>query len=416
MHWLGNEFSDEMDAFIGINKAGNWDEFKRSVQKFNIPGQNFIYADKDGNIGYVFGGAIPLRENNASTFVFDGTTSQNDWKGFVNKVELPFLFNPSENFIASANNKTDGNFKYHVSNLWEPPSRIERITELVTSNTSHSSKDFQIYQMDVTSPYARQLVPFIVDAFEGIEITDENLNRSLELLSEWNFELNKFSQTPAIYLTFFDKLLKNTYSDEMGNDLYNQYVFLANIPYRNILELLAKPSSIWFDDIKTSKRERRDDIIRKSLADALSELENSIGIDIKDWQWGKLHQVKFKHPFSGEVGLLEGIIDIGPYRVGGDGTTIFNTEYTFSESIDEFPIFQHEPFENDLGPSMRFIYDFAHPEDFYLILTTGQSGNVMSDHYNDMTDLWLTGSYMKISTDESTIKNSGNKLLRLINR
>ena len=68
MRWLGNEFSDELSAFIGINKAKNWNEFKTSVQKFNVPGQNFIYGDREGNIGYIFGGALPLRENNTPTF------------------------------------------------------------------------------------------------------------------------------------------------------------------------------------------------------------------------------------------------------------------------------------------------------------------------------------------------------------
>ncbi len=106
-------------------------------------------------------------------------------------------------------------------------------------------------------------------------------------------------------------------------------------------------------------------------------------------------------------------IDIGPYEVGGDGTTIFNTEYSFSESIEMYPVFRHDVFENDLGPSMRFIYDFSKPYEFFLILTTGQSGNVMSDHYADMSLMWLTGKYMKISTDKIQIKKAPNKLLVL---
>ena len=111
--------------------------------------------------------------------------------------------------------------------------------------------------------------------------------------------------------------------------------------------------------------------------------------------------------------MLDKYINIGPFEVGGDGTTIFNTEYSFSNSIDEYPVFRHDLFENDLGPSMRYIYDFNNSDEFYLILTTGQSGNVMSDHYSDMAIPWLNGKYMKISTDENKIKNSNNKLLIL---
>jgi penicillin G amidase len=417
MRWVGNEFSDETNAFLQINKAQNWKEFKIAVQKFNVPGQNFVYGDKEGNIGYVFGGALPIRNTsgtNSTTFVFDGTKSDSDWKGFVNKDKLPMLYNPAQNFIASANNKTIKDYKYHISNLWEPSSRIDRILELLNSKEKHSVKDFMKYQMDIISPYARVIVKYILDAFNGIKVTDDHLKLSLKLLEEWNFKLDKFSQAPSIYLTTFKFLLDNIFLDEMGDDLFNQYVFLANVPYRSVLQLLENPSSVWWDNINTQQIENREKIIRKSVADALTYLEETVGNKVQDWQWGRLHKVKFKHPFSGNFSLLDKLINIGPYEIGGDGTTILNTEYPFSASIEEYPMFRHKPFENNLGPSMRFIYDFNLSDEFYLILTTGQSGNVMSDHYNDMSLLWLQGRYMKISTDEDVIKKSSNKLLKLI--
>jgi penicillin amidase len=414
MRWLGNEFSDEMDAFLKINKAKNWSEFKSAVEKFDIPGQNFVYADSVGNIGYIFGGALPIRPNNATTFVYDGSTSKSDWKGFVPRNELPYLFNPSANFIATANNKVIKDFKYHITNLWEPSSRIERITELLQSRNKHSAEDYMQYQSDVFSLYAKSVVPYILYAFEKVDIKDKNLSQSLQLLREWNFKMDKYQQAPAIFLTFFDKLMKNIYADEMGEDLFNQYVFLANVPYRNILELLENPYSVWYDEVKKSERKTRDDVIRQSFADALDELERTVSKDYKDWQWGRLHTVTFKHAFSGASGLLDDVINIGPYEISGDGTTIFNSEYAFSESIEKYPLFRHDPFDCELGPSMRFIYDFAKPDEFYLILTTGQSGNIFSDHYNDQTQLFLSGKYMKIKTEEVLIKKPINSLLRLL--
>jgi penicillin amidase len=414
MHWLGNEFSDEMDAFLKINRARNWKEFKSAVEKFDIPGQNFVYADKEGNIGYAFGGAVPIRNTNSTTFLFDGTTSKNDWKGFVPRNELPYLFNPSSNFIATANNKVVKDFKYHITNLWEPSSRIERITELLQKKNKHSVEDYMSYQSDITSPYVKVIVQYIFNAFESVEVKDKNLNKSLQLLREWNYEMDKYQQAPAIFLTFYDKLMINIYEDEMGEDLFNQYVFLANVPYRNVLEILEKPNSIWFDNTTTNVIETRDDIIRKSFADALNDLEQKIGNNIEDWQWGRLHTVTFKHAFSGTSGLLDKLIDIGPFEISGDGTTIFNTEYAFSESIEKYPLFRHNPFDCELGPSMRFIYDFANPDEFYLILTTGQSGNILSDHYKDMTNLFLSGKYMKVRTDENSIVNPKNTLLKLL--
>lgn len=410
MRWSGNEFSDEMLGFYKINKAKNWNEFRDGVKYFGIPGQNFVYADAQGNIGYIMGARIPLRISNNPTLVFDGTTTENDWKGFVATEEIPAILNPAENFIASANNKTLKNFKYHISNLWEPSSRIDRIRELLTSKQKQSINDFKKYQMDQISPYAKTITAYASKAFEGIKVKDKNLNTALDLLHKWDFDFDKYSQTPAIYSVFLKYLLKNIYHDEMGGDLYNRFVFLANVPYRSLLQILEKPESVWLDDIKTSKRETREEIIRKSLADALTDLEENFGKDLTNWQWGRMHKVTFKHAFSGNFSLLDKYINIGPNEIGGDGTTLFNTEYPFAESIEKFAMFRHDEFDNVLGPSMRFIYDFANPDEFYLILTTGQSGNVMSDNYRDQNSLWLNGKYMKIRTDEISIRKNKSLL------
>ncbi|MBP9582794.1 MAG: penicillin acylase family protein, partial [Ignavibacterium sp.] len=258
------------------------------------------------------------------------------------------------------------------------------------------------------------IVPYILKSFEGIKVKDKNLNTSLELFEKWDFDLNKYSQTPAIYAVFLKYLLKNIYYDEMGDDLYNRFVFLANVPYRSLLQILEKPNSNWFDDMNTKKRETREEIIRKSLADALTYLEEKNGKDLTNWQWGRMHKVTFKHAFSGNFSLLDKYINIGPNEVGGDGTTIDNTEYPFAKSIEEYSMFRHDEFDNVLGPSMRFVYDFVNPDEFYLILTTGQSGNVMSDNYRDQTPLWLNGKYMKIRTDETSIRKNSKYLLKFI--
>ncbi|HEY6907248.1 MAG TPA: penicillin acylase family protein, partial [Ignavibacteriaceae bacterium] len=378
---------------------------REAFSTYGVPGQNFVYGDNKGNIGYMFGGKLPLRENQNPTFVFDGTNSKYDWKGYVPAGEIPYIFNPPDNYIASANNKTLKDFKYHISNLWEPPSRIDRITRLLQSKPKHNAADYMEYQMDIVSPYARELTGYILNAFQNIKINDPNLKLAIQLFENWNFEMDQYSQVPSIYTVFFNHLLQNIYLAKMGHDLYNEFLFTTNVPYRSVMQLLEKPDSWWFDDPATPHIESRDEVIRKSLADALTDLENKFGNDAQQWQWGKMHHAIFKHAFSGVSSIVDRIIDIGPFEIGGDGTTIFNTEYPFYESIDKFPRFKHSEFENDLGPSMRYIYDFSRPDEFYMILTTGESGNVMSDHYSDMSDMWLRGGYLKIKTDDTSIRN-----------
>src|SRR5690554_4091438 len=412
MKWVGNEMTQEVNAFYLLNKAENWNEFKDAVSLFAVPGQNFVYADKSGNIGYVFGGKLPLREQSSPTFVFDGTTDKYDWKGYVNRNDIPAIFNPSNHFIATANNKVLKNFKYHISNLWEPSSRIKRITQLLSAKNKHSSDDFKNYQMDQVSPYAKVITDYILSAFENIKVTDKNISLTLELFKDCNYEMNDFSQVPAIYSVFITQLLKNIYHDELNDKLFSQYVFVGSVAYRSVEKILNEPYHSWFDNINTPEFENRDDIIRKSLVDALLYLENQFGKDVKGWQWGKLHTVTHKHMFSGQFSLLDKYLELGPHPVGGDGTTLFNTEYPFHEPLGNYPRFNHKKFDDILGPSMRYIYDFAKPDEFYLILTTGQSGNLMSDHYKDMANMWLHGKYMKIRTDEELIRKN-KKLLRL---
>jgi penicillin amidase len=270
--------------------------------------------------------------------------------------------------------------------------------------------------MDITSPYAEKVVKHILASFENVKVVDANLSSTLQMFEQWDFEMNEFSQIPTIYVLFLDHFLRNTLLDEMGSDLFNEYVFIANVPYRIVLRLLLDSTNSWFDDISTPKIETKNEIIRKSLSDALNDLEKNYGKDIKNWQWGNLHRVTFKHAFSGASRLIDKFINIGPFNVGGDGTTLFNTEYAFSEGIKDYPLFDHERFDNVLGPTMRYIFDFAKPDEFYMILTTGQSGNFMSDHYSDMSELWLRGKYVTVRTDDKSIKNTKNDLLEIIKK
>ena len=412
MRWTGNDYSDELFAFYKINKAKNWNDFKSAVHMFNVPGQNFVYGDKNGNIGYAFGAKLPIRSSNSPTFIYDGTTDRYDWKGFVPEGELPSLYNPPQNYIASANNKTVREFKYHISNLWEPSSRISRITQLLNSKNKLSVDDYKNMQMDQVSPYAEKITGYILNAFKNRKVTDKNLIQVLDLFGDWNYDMNEESQVPSVYVMYFKYLLKNIYYDKMGHDLFNEFVFMANIPYRSVMQVLNDSTSSWWDNPKTPQIETRDEIIRKSLVEAITELEVKFGTDVTMWQWGNLHKVTFKHAFSGFSSMLDNYINIGPFSIGGDGTTIFNTEYPFMEGIKKYPRFDHKDFENDVGPSMRYIFDFAKPNEFNLILTTGESGNLMSSHFRDMSQMWLRGGYMKIRTDEASMRKN-KQLLKI---
>ncbi|MDX1700362.1 MAG: penicillin acylase family protein [Melioribacteraceae bacterium] len=403
MRWSGFDPSNELLAFYKINTSKNWKDFEEGLSLFHSPGQNFIYADIEGNIGYIAGVKLPKRKYNSSSFVYDGASSEYEWDEFIPFDQNPAIKNPSVDFLASANNKVIEDYPYHISNIWEPISRISRIVELIESKEKHSVDDFKEYQNDFYSHYAKEIVPYISNALKGRDLSSDNAKIALKILNQWDFVMSDESQVAAIYAVIYQELLRNIFMDEMGEAMFNEYVFLANVPLRVVLKLLHENKSNWFDDINTSSIENRDDIIERSFYDALDYLENEIDDDIKFWQWGKLHTITFEHFFHGKISLLDKLLDIGPFTIGGDGTTVFNSEYYFSE-----------PFDCKLGPSMRFIYDFSDPNKFEFVLPTGQSGHFFSEHYNDMTSLWLNGEYISINTNIDTVKSKNYKLLRLI--
>jgi penicillin amidase len=193
------------------------------------------------------------------------------------------------------------------------------------------------------------------------------------------------SQTPTIFNEFLLKLMRNIFLDEMGEELFNEYIFVANVPYRKVSELLNEKNSEWWDDILTDSVENRDEIIRQSLVETLESLEGKLGKDIAFWQWMELHTVTFKHMFSNSSPMLANLLNIGPFPIGGDATTIFNTEYSFTK-----------------------------PDELNFILPTGQSGYFMSEHYSDMTKSWINGKYLKVNINTSDIANRNYELLRLL--
>lgn len=401
MKWTGFEMSDELLGIYFVNTARDWQSFLKGVKEFSVPGQNFVYADAKGNIGYKPGVRLPKRNFNNPTLPVPGWTGENEWQGFIPFDDLPVLYNPPQGFVATANNKTTNAVSYHISNLWEPPSRIERIREFLQSKNNLDASDFKRLQNDYYSHFAKEMMPFILNAYKGLRIQDRRLETALNYFRNWNFVYSKDDVPTTIFEVFFNHLIKNIYLDEMGENLFQQYIFLANIPYRVTMKLLSDSTSVWFDNVATESVETRNDIIRQSLTDALKDLSQRLGEDIREWRWGRLHTLTLRHPFGG-IKVLEPIFNIGPMEVGGSGTTVNNGEYHLTS-----------PYEMTLGPSMRKIVDFGNVNSALSVIPSGQSGQPMHDHYSDQAPLWKNGEYHTLPLDEQVIDQQSKNILYL---
>ncbi len=402
MRWTGLDVSNELYGFYLMNKASTPAEFEQGVKEIGVPGQSVVYADTKGNIAYWTSGRIPIRGKHLPMVPMAGWTGENEWQGFIPFDRMPKRLNPREGFIASANQRiADNAYPYYISTLWEPPSRIERISQLLRSAEKFTVEDFKAFQQDLYSPYARDLVAALLVVYKDTSNADHETSEALNYLRNWDYRFTQTDIATTIFNSFFVHLLRNTYEDEMGEDVFHDFVFFAAIPYRVTGQLLASDSSSWFDNVKTEHVETKDDILRASLADALSELRTSLGMEMKNWRWGTIHTVTFKHPF-GSRKPLDNIFNIGPFPLSGGGTTVNRSEYKFTS-----------PYSVAVGASVREIVDLAHPDEAFMVITSGQSGQPLNQHYDDQTPLWLNGGYHQVTIDWDNIRRQHWQLLTL---
>jgi len=408
--WTGYEISDEVKALYEINFSKNWNDFKSALKNFGLPASNFTYADTMGNIGYHAAGYVPIRKNSGTEYgLLYPSGGEVEWSGFINFDELPQTFNPRDSFIVTANNKPVKDYKYYISNLYEPPYRAERIETLLKSRNNFNAGEFKLMQSDIQSLQAKEYCKYIFEAFkDSLSLsTDEKLY--LKLFKNWDYSLSNFSIQASIICEFELQLYKNLYLDKLGEELFRDYLFINNVAVRNTSRILKDEKNWLFDFQNTPRKiETRDEMIKKTFHDAIESLKNKFGTaDYTKWNWGEIHKVVMKHPF-GDVSALSDIVNIGPYEIGGSGTTVANSEYSFIKSLNS------KEFESNLGQSLKYVTDLSDMRTYFSVIPTGQSGQPLHNNYRDQSRIWLNGEYKTISTDINEITKGNYKTLYLI--
>ncbi|MCG3118784.1 MAG: Acyl-homoserine lactone acylase QuiP [bacterium] len=411
MRWTGFENTDEMRATHGLLRAKSWDEFLQAMRHFQVPNQNVIYADVAGNIGYYSCGLVPIRRDGKGYLPYRGWENAGDWIGMIPFEQMPHVYNPPQNFVATANNLIAGkNFPYYLSNAWEPASRIERITELLQENGKANVKTFQRMQSDVVSVHARRMVPELLKLLDQAVapdsaktstpiLTDEEKN-ARQLLSTWEFDETPDSVPAALFEVWTQEFLLATIKDELGDTLFNAYAAWSTLGTRALEYLVQHPESPWFDQRDTPNVEAAPEIALASFRQMLQYLRTQRGEIMSDWQWGKIHQLTLQHTL-GKHELLQHVFNIGPFAAGGSANTINKGEYLLTA-----------PYALNAGPSVRLIVDLADPETSWSVIPGGQSGQLFSPYHHDQLSLWLQGKYRTVSMRREAIAaNNKNTLV-----
>ncbi len=391
MRWTGYEMDDQIGTFLRLDRARSWDEFVKALSGFTVPGQNFVYADVKGHIGYVCAARLPQRGRGRGLLPVPGWEPGAGWSGFVPFDALPRQLDPPEGFVASANNKVGSDAApYTIGELWEPSSRIRRLRAMLgATGARFDVRAFEQLQNDTYSQYAKDLAPLVEAAFADSVVGKENAEKVRPYLRNWQYRFDRSDIATSIYQVFLNHLLRNIYLDEMGEEIFHDWCMLVNIPLRVTMRLLREEPSPWFDDVRTPQAETRDMIIARSARETLADLTARLGPATREWRWESLHMVTLRHPF-GMQKPLDRLFDIGPFPYPGGSTSMMSGEYSITE-----------PYGVTVGASYRQIFDLGDRWHYRSILPSGESGQVLHPHYDDQTSLWLTGRYKTVSADRT---------------
>ena len=399
LRWTGLEPGSMSRAVFGLNNATNWDEFRSALEYWDVPSQNFIYADAAGNIGYQMPGRIPIRAGSHSGLLpVPGWTDEYEWQGYVPYEKLPSVLNPRQGYIATANQAVvppeyydwlaqelgEGR-NYVFSQDWDYCYRAQRIGELLEASVPHTVQSYQRIQGDNRLGSAAEIMPYLA----AIEFNDGELAEARDWLLKWDYGFDAASPQAALYAQFWARLMENLFNDQLTDDELEaeDKAYGSDRDMWAAALLLEDPDNAWWDHAGTpGVIEQRDDILLQCFEEGYANTVAALGDDREKWEWGDLHKAAFvSNPLGASgVWLIERMVNRAPFAVSGTMATVNNTAWGVGSD---------EEFEVLWLPSMRMIVDLADLTRSVSIHTTGQSGHPYSPHYHDMVKAWRDIEY-----------------------
>ena len=389
---------DSIGAIWNLTKATNWNEFRRTLKKYNGPTLSFHYADTEGNIGYQAAGVIPKRANEIGNIPISGFTCDQAWQGYIPFDELPHAYNPQVGYIVSANNKViSHDYPHSLGNNFMSPFRAIRISTLLSKEKNPNLQKNKKYQKDIYSWIANYLTVQILDAFYDSKTINQDLISSIQLLSKWDFNLDTESPQAFIFQKTYENLFRRILLGKLGKGLTNDYLKEWRASSLALINILIDEDKFWLPDgIKDYKT-----LYLFSLRDAVNEIKNITWSDAhNDWRWGKYHYVTFEHLFSKTLPILGPFINAGSVSVSGDKDTIS----AFGTNSNLKVVW---------GPSARVVIDLKDLNNAHIQLPLGTSSQIGSSYYKDQTEGWLKNDDEPFMYDDKLIQSNTKEKLVL---
>lgn len=397
LQWTALTPGNTAQAIFSLNRARDWDGFRQAAALFDVPAQNLLYADVDGNIGYQAPGRIPIRKAGDGTVPMPGWTSANGWAGTVPFDQLPSVQNPERGYLVTANNAVSANGPV-FTNDWDHGYRarvIERmLDERIAAGGKLTAGDLAEMQLDTDDANAAALVPMVAELeLEG------DAARGAALLEDWDGRADADSAEAAYFAVFWRNLLDGMFGSlpeatrPKGGDRW----------FTVVGDLLDDPENQWWtnEDLGVTGR---DTMIAHALEAAWREASDRMGPDPDSWRWGRLHTLTLTNQSFGESGIaaIEWLFNRGPYALGGGSDIVNAIGWDVTQG-----------YEVNWVPSMRMVVDVGDFDDSRWVNLTGASGHAFHPHYDDQARLWQDGETHEWPFTRSAVQDAAEETLQL---
>ncbi len=365
LRWTALEPGGLSFAWSLIGRAQNWAEFRQVMRGVSGPAQNGVYADVDGNIGYLVAARIPIRKSGDGSVPVPGDTDAYEWTGYIPFDQLPQVLNPPGGVIATANARVVGPaYRWYLTDRWGAPYRTERMYELLEGRKGLRPADCLAVQTDVLGLPDRFLGQQLLRASQNRQPQDPQAHALLVRLKGWDGQMLADSVLPSFVSRTREALLEDLlrpYLDGQTRlyDWWRAAVFVENI-------LRERPTR-WLPSGYASY----DDLLIVAADQAVNELRQEEGASEKDWHWGRVDALWLYHPL-GRSRWLRPFLSVGPVEHGGSSQTV--------DAISQ----RH-------GPAMRFVADLADWDNSMMEITLGESGQYGSPYFRDQFPAWRDG-------------------------
>ncbi|MFC1508240.1 penicillin acylase family protein [Candidatus Omnitrophota bacterium] len=379
-------------ASLRMDQAHDWESFRDACSYSNIPGENMVWADREGNIGWQAVGIAPIRRNWSGLVPVPGD-GRYEWDGYLPIKAKPHIHNPESGYWVTANdNLVPHGYPYRntASWIWADPYRASRVREVIDSGRRHSMADMIQLQTDYLSIPARQLVPLL----EEVTSKNKRTEQARKMLLDWNYKLDRNSIEAGIYVAWERRLAANSKALFIPDKAQK---IITGIQMKKIIDWIVAPRVEFGEDPIAG----RDAFLIRSLEEAVEELTGKLGRDMSKWRYGhpKYKHALIHHPLSKAVNEeLRKKLNVGPLPRGGNIYTVGNTGRADNQTS---------------GASFKIIVDTEDWDNSVGMNAPGQSGNPDNPHYRDLFELWARDKYFPVVYSRRKVESVAREVLNL---